>query len=95
MEDSSKIFYAIADTLIEEFSITAFVNENKEVQKDIDDDFKMIEKSVANFGEALDFLLYKSEKLWKIWVDVPDIPYKYAKRLADLIVKHLKLGKIE
>ena len=92
-EDSIKLFSVLAYSLIEDFSMQLFNRyRDKFCCMKLDcDEINSIEK----FLESLDCFLTVSEKIRKITITINQIPNNYVTHLADLIIKHVKQGKIE
>ncbi|OMJ88274.1 hypothetical protein SteCoe_9862 [Stentor coeruleus] len=91
-------FYAIANTSIEDLSLTTIIyNKAKIYFKKMMNSLSPIEfrNQIKKLHKSLNYLLSKSNKLRKIDIRIPDIPYKYVKKFAELIIKHVKIGNIE
>lgn len=93
LEDSFKLLNTLAHSLIENFSVFIFANGCKKIsnQQINPGENNLIEK----FLESLDYFLSMSEKINKIAITIFNLSDDYALSIANLIVKHVKLGKIE
>lgn len=97
IEDSCELFNALAYTLIEDFSMITFLINKSGFSKN-PQEYHQSSEAINELGriycDSLDNFLLKSEKIWKINVYVHEIPYKSISSIADLIIKHARLGKI-
>ncbi|OMJ88530.1 hypothetical protein SteCoe_9476 [Stentor coeruleus] len=93
IDDLCKILNSLAYTLIEKFSITSFINKN--INKNCLLTQEEIGTKMDNFLTSLDFYLSTSQSIKNIKIDFYDLPLKYVSPFADLIIKHVKLGRIE
>ncbi|OMJ83449.1 hypothetical protein SteCoe_15617 [Stentor coeruleus] len=97
-EDSCELLSALGQSLIEDFSMSVFLNNNSNFydnQKHRYLALSLIKNKIEKFLESLNYFLLTSEKIRKISINLSEIPYKYVSSLAELIIKHVKLGKIE
>ncbi|OMJ83450.1 hypothetical protein SteCoe_15618 [Stentor coeruleus] len=97
IKDSCELFNVLLNTLIEDFSMVTFLIKKTSFHKDASEYYqssKTIKKLVKNYCDSLDNFLSKSEKICKINVFIHDISYKNISSIANLIIKHVQLGKI-
>lgn len=92
-EDLIGLFMALAHSSIEEFSINFEFNDSYNFYEEKAP--PGIVDKIEKFLESLDHFLSVSEKIRKININIYELPIVYASSLADLIIKHVKLGKIE
>lgn len=87
-----ELFNALAQSLIEDFSMIIYDKNSINIcGRWTYGAINLFEK----FLECFDNFLSTSEKIRKIVISFHSLPTKYIVSLADLIIKHVKLGKIE
>ncbi|OMJ89860.1 hypothetical protein SteCoe_7844 [Stentor coeruleus] len=91
VEATFELFNALASSLIEEFSISIFIDNSMNAFKC--ESLKLI-NPIEKFLECFENFISIS-KIRKITISIGILPTKYKMLLADLILKYVKLGKIE
>ncbi|OMJ65495.1 hypothetical protein SteCoe_38111 [Stentor coeruleus] len=93
IDDTFELFNALANSLIEEFSMSIFIDNT--IKKVFECWPLYIINSIEKFLECFDNFISVSKKIRKITISIEILPTKYKILLVDLILKHAKLGKIE
>lgn len=96
-KDSCELICKLSLTSIEDFSMTTFISKTTNINYNSIEEFwstTAFKNQKTIFYKSLNYLLSKSKKLRKIALYIPDVSYKYAGKLAKLIIKHVKIGNI-